>query len=237
MNVLTKNYEKFIKNITPDYRDKVRKNACEVCRCLTSQFENSDCEIIGSYAKNTEINTEIDIVFKNPQTDFNKIKEVLLEKYSLSDDLTVDFKNSKLYIIPGRDSELYINGKWVQNTTEEEIINIEKSESERHNTHDLIKIIKHWRNIHNIDMDSYFIEREAVKFITDTYHDSDGYLLYGFLIMKFFENLCQHDEASWIEDVKIAYELCQKAIYIENKDVSIKCFRQVFGEEFPEKPL
>ncbi len=168
----------------------------------------------------------------------NEIKEIrklLLEKYTLTDDITVDFKDSKVKFILGRGDEIYLSDKWVKNETLMEIKRIDESESEgRHNTRDLIKIIKHWRDFHSVDMDSYFIENEAVRFFSKTYHDTDSYLLYGFMIMSFFKYIATYSDESWIDDVEDAYEITEKGVKLDKQEDSIACFREVFGESFPE---
>lgn len=63
----------------------------------------------------------------------------------------------------------------------------------------------------------------------ETYHDEDSYLLYGFMIMKFFERLGFENDA-----VINAFELTHKAVVLDKPEDSIECFRQIFGEEFPD---
>ena len=235
MNVLTKNYMEFVKNISLSDAE-IRKscdNARKVCSYLDKHLNDLSFEIIGSFAKNTETTSQIDLVIKTSNP--SEIRKLLLENYTLSGDLTVEFENSKVNVILGRGDEIRLNNRWVQNETALEIERINESEAEgRNNTRDLIKIIKHWRDLHDVDMSSYFIEREAVDYMTTTTHDSDSYFLYGFMIMKFFEKLIGEPCPSWISDVKMAYELTEKGVKLDKKEDSIRCFREVFGEEFPE---
>lgn len=235
MNVITKNYMEFVKNITPS--DEEIKEACdnarEVCSYLENCLDDLTCQIIGSFAKGTQITPEVDLVVKTSK--ISEIKNLLLEKYSLSEDLAIDFKNTTVRVILARSDEIRLNGRWVQNETALEIERINESEDEsRHNTRNLIRIIKHWRDLHNVDMTSYFIENEVVDFMAKSYHNSDSYFLYGFMIMGFFEKLIKKPCESWISDVKIAYELTQKGVMLDKEEDSIRCFREVFGESFPE---
>lgn len=235
MNVITKNYLEFVKNITLSDAEikEAHDNAREICSYLDNHLDDLTVKIIGSFAKGTQITPEIDLVIKTSK--LGEIENLLLEKYSLSGDLAIDFKNTTVNVILGCGDEICLNGRWVQNDTALEIERINESEGEaRHNTRDLIKIIKHWRDLHNVDMESYFIENEVVDFMGKTTHNSDSYFLYGFMIMRFFERLIESPCESWISDVKIAYELTEKGMKTNKEEESIRFFREVFGESFPE---
>lgn len=236
MNVLTRNFKEFVENIAlePDKIQLACNAASDVSEFLTSQIPNSSTEIIGSFAKNTQIRPEIDIVLKTPsQIQAQSVKNLLSQKYSNCNDLKVIFPDCEVNVFLQSNGNVYAP-KQFENTTQKDIEQINAIEVyPRNNAHELIMIIKYWRNFNDVEMSSHFIESEALEFLRISSHAQVSYLLYGFMMMKFFAHLIRNPKSEWIGEAEKAYELTRRGILLDDKKEALKCFRQLFGDAFP----
>lgn len=241
MNILTKNFEEFVENISLDDSQihEVEKRSDEVCEALHRQYcegeyDSSSKVVIGSFAKNTQVKPEIDVIFKIPES-------LKCNEFINDSDVNVFYGIEK-----SGNYEVCFDGKWIEMCPDCEKANIVDN-CENNNLVNLIKITKHWKYLKNVDISSFYIELKACEFIRKTYHDTDSFLLYGFMIMKFYEFLLNAEDVeipgtgrvlkagdAWIEDCKSTFELLHDGVTSDDKEESIRCFREVFGDKFPE---
>ena len=204
MNILSQNFEEFVKNISTD-----DEHACKVDEvCKRMHDEIYDFEYDGStksFIKGAQIENEASVAFMIPQEIDEKSAVVEIDGCRIHVE-TVHEDSFKS--LEGYDNDNFLN---------------------------IIKMVKHWKKLHGVRISPYLIEKTAYDYITGTYHDTDSYLLYNFMLMKYFEELLDIANDNWVFEVGEAYRLCEKAVLFNEKEKSIECLRKLFGDAFPEK--
>ena len=94
-------------------------------------------------------------------------------------------------------------------------------------------ILDHWADYHNVEISSDFLHEKINSFLNETYHDTDTYLLYSFMLLKFMEYLLEFD-GPWKKDVGDALTYLSLAVKTDSKQEAVLCMKHVLGDDFPE---
>lgn len=98
---------------------------------------------------------------------------------------------------------------------------------------DLFRMFYRWTQCCGVEIEPEFGEKRVHEFISQTYHDTDTYILYGFMLMKFFEYLLEF-EIPWRNEAETAFKNLENAVLSDSKEDSIKYLRKVLGPDFPQ---
>lgn len=110
---------------------------------------------------------------------------------------------------------------------------IDFKEDVLNNEVNLVGMTLQWSKHAGVELDLEFVSRKAHEFLDETYHDTDSYLLYTFMFLRFLEYLNEFD-VSWADEANVSIEYLNEAVVCSSKEDSVMYLKKVFGDDFPD---